>query len=106
VRSLLRGGHEALVHPFAEIGAEPFARQLSAQPSPFALFVDQSACGGELNTDTGIALIVDNLLVVLPSRMIPSEDLAQLADLFPAELAAVDQIEQFALLVGDRGLFV
>src|SRR4029453_18262033 len=38
--------------------------------------------------------------------MISGQDLAQLADFVPAELAAFDEIEQLALLVCDRRLFV
>ena len=40
---MLRRRHEALVHPLAQIPAEPFARQFSAQSFLLALFVNQCA---------------------------------------------------------------
>src|SRR5215510_4897386 len=73
---LLRGRHETFVHPLAEIRAEPLARQLSTELPFFAFFVDQGTCGGELNADTGVALVIDNLPVVPPPRMVSGKDLA------------------------------
>src|SRR5215475_680020 len=102
---MLRGGHETFVHPLAEVRAEPLARQLSTKLPFFAFFVDQGTCGRELNAEAGVALVIDNLPIVLPPRMVSGKDLAQLTDFIPTELTAVDQIEQLALLVGDCCLF-
>src|SRR5215510_3208073 len=77
-RSLLRGRHETFVHPLAEIRAKPLARQLSTEVPFFTLFVDHGTCDGKLNADASVALVIDNLPVVLPSRMVPGKDLAQL----------------------------
>src|SRR6266481_2111548 len=102
----LRRGHEPFVHPLAQICAEPLARQLSTQPALLARFVDQSPCGGELNADAGIALVIDNFLVILSSWMTSCQDLTQLADFVPPELTPFDEVEQLPLLVGDRGFLV
>src|ERR1700757_3899345 len=92
----LRRRHEALVHPFAQISAEPFARQLSTEPAFLAAFVNQRPDGSELNANASVTLVVNNLLVVLSTRMGTNEYLPQLTDFVPAEFAFIDQIQQLA----------
>src|SRR6202008_252360 len=91
--------HESLVHPLAKISTEPFARKVSAEALLLTCFVDQRAGGSELNTDSGIALVVDDVLIAFSAGMPAGQDLAKLGDLFPAELPVVDQIQQLTLLV-------
>src|SRR3972149_10699677 len=101
-RPILRRRHEAFIHPLAEVRAEPFARQFPAQSFLLALFVNQCAGGGKLDTDAGVALVVNDLLVVLPAGMRADQHLTQLADLVPTKPAAFDQVEKLGLLIGDR----
>src|ERR1700751_4421961 len=71
----LRRRHEALIHPFGQIGAEPFRRQFSTKPSFLTLLINQSPCSSELNAYTRVALVVDNLLVAGSAGMLPRQDL-------------------------------
>src|SRR5206468_11998418 len=91
-------------HPLAYIGAKPLAGQLAAKPFFPAGFVDQRAGSRELDTDTRIAPVVDDLAITGSSGVPPDEDLTELADSIPADLFLVAQIEQLALLVCDRRL--
>src|SRR5574341_1283822 len=102
----LRRRHESFIHPLVEIRAEPFPRQLSSQALFPARIQNQRADGGELDADAGVALIVNDFLVARSSGMRAGEHLTEFTNLFPSDLALIDQIEKLALLVVERRFLV
>src|SRR3954469_12919397 len=95
----LRRRIEAAIEPAPDVGAEPLRGHLVPQPFALTGVVDQLARGGELDAHARVALVVDDLVVGLPSGMESGDHLADLRDLVPAHAAVVDQVEQLTLLV-------